>query len=150
MAFCNGLCNDCVNCSFARCSLKIFLCRGLCWKCSHIVPAARGSRLSEICQCRSILPLPSHCRPIIIPTATPRLWFVIIIAIWGFAMLEAEESPKAEYQSSKEGIMECLSKVGEKFLRRWISFLCTSVCHFSHYMRSVMLKSGTPFPPCGV
>ena len=28
-------------------------------------------------------------------------------------MLEAEESPKAEYQSSKEGIMECLSKVGK-------------------------------------
>ncbi len=28
-------------------------------------------------------------------------------------MLETEESPKAEYQSSKEGLMECLSKVGE-------------------------------------
>ncbi len=28
-------------------------------------------------------------------------------------MLEVEESPKAEYQSPKEGIMECSSKVGE-------------------------------------
>ena len=28
-------------------------------------------------------------------------------------MLEAKKSPKAEYQSSKEGIMECLSKVGK-------------------------------------
>ena len=52
-------------------------------------------------------------------------------------MLEAEESPKAEYQSSKEGIMECLSKVRKKHLRRRISFLCISVCHFNHYMRLV-------------
>lgn len=53
-------------------------------------------------------------------------------------MLETKESLKAKYLSSKEGIIECLDKVKKKHLRKWISFLYTSVYYFNYYMRLVI------------
>lgn len=53
----------------------------------------------------------------------------------------AEESPKAEPQSLKEGVMECSSRSGKNILFRRISFLCNLVGYFSHYLSDQLHNS---------